>query len=677
MLRSLVGSEMCIRDRFTQHHPLEGTVTAASALLRWGGPTSASVDHYNNCVIARAHRAVPQEFLSWSKNGDPNAAGLPNSVTLWEAIYTVRAAGQAGRVVPVAGSHHAVVSWAGVLSTHSRLSLDRWVANSRRPGGADSLITPGTSMVIRGTLSQIVSPHLSSSAAVTAVAKFHPVCASEFDPETAGVASQDLVDSVLAKWLLWARSPMRPLPPFATPYGPSVLYFYHNRTQGGQVTLMTQGFEWNLDTPGELESDSDRISRLTEHIRTVRAKLLHLEYSANPDGSFNPRTLNNPLHRHMRDEWAESAATVDPLSGQFISQTVSRIMAAGTGNTYEEYLEHNVAMLVPSMLQAGRLPGDQLEHVSLETRVAFELDGRTTDYLAAAQAPPAIWVPREDPELQARLLESKQASHQAVLDAAARVVRQQQQPNESKPVRARPVKKKMGQQLSRWLSMVLRHGALEVGLVMNPDGYVLVQDLLDILPENSVDDLVECVESNQKRRFQLCDKDGQLWIRATQGHSISTVRSELLMERVTDPAEVPVCLHGTYEESWELIRKSGLDRMGRNHIQMAVGLPNDPSVTSGVRPNIEVLIYIDVAQALEAGIPFYRSENNVICSPGPIPKQFFAHVVRCRDNESLIAPSWHTHGLGDCVGSTSRLIISETLNCASTQPLEAAAPAEQ
>ena len=104
--------------------------------------------------------------------------------------------------------------------------------------------------------------------------------------------------------------------------------------------------------------------------------------------------------------------------------------------------------------------------------------------------------------------------------------------------------------------------------------------------------------------------------------------------------QVPVCLHGTYEGAWELIKASALDRMARNVINMAVGLPDNPEVKSGIRTNIEVLIYIDVARAMAAGVPFFRSANNVICSPGPIPPEFFAHVVRRSDNEILYQQSW-------------------------------------
>jgi hypothetical protein len=149
---------------------------------------------------------------------------------------------------------------------------------------ADSLISAGTTMVVRGTLSEITTPHLSSSAAINKVRRFHEICSAEFEPETTGTASIDQTINALARWLVWARTPLAPLPPFATPYGPSVLFFYHNRARGANVTNMTEGFQWNVvsqslhvypamiiaiaqDTEHENETDANRELRLTDFIR--------------------------------------------------------------------------------------------------------------------------------------------------------------------------------------------------------------------------------------------------------------------------------------------------------------------------------------------------------------------------------------------------------------------------
>jgi 2'-phosphotransferase len=144
-------------------------------------------------------------------------------------------------------------------------------------------------------------------------------------------------------------------------------------------------------------------------------------------------------------------------------------------------------------------------------------------------------------------------------------------------------------------------------------------------------------------------------IRATQGHSIKTVDSAALLERLSlrdegclgDRAPVSTDLpdtvvHGTYCSSWPLILASGgLRRMNRNHVHFATGPSLDevlpycrdgtlasttktekemkPMVISGMRSSAEILIYIDLKKALAAGCPFWRSENGVVLSEGVDP----------------------------------------------------------
>lgn len=129
--------------------------------------------------------------------------------------------------------------------------------------------------------------------------------------------------------------------------------------------------------------------RLRVYCRGVRGELLHTEYQANNDGSFNKRTTTQPPHRYMRDEYA-SNATADPLSGQFISDVAVRIIAAKTGNRHSDNLQHDIAMLGSSLKSVGRLTLELVEHPSLVVCVVEELAGRTTDQISASDAPAAI-----------------------------------------------------------------------------------------------------------------------------------------------------------------------------------------------------------------------------------------------------------------------------------------------
>ena len=52
--------------------------------------------------------------------------------------------------------------------------------------------------------------------------------------------------------------------------------------------------------------------------------------------------------------------------------------------------------------------------------------------------------------------------------------------------------------------------------------------------------------------------------------------------------------------------------MSRNHIHFA----KHKNLSSGIRRNAEVYIYIDIEKAMKDGIKFYESDNGVILSPG-------------------------------------------------------------
>jgi len=45
------------------------------------------------------------------------------------------------------------------------------------------------------------------------------------------------------------------------------------------------------------------------------------------------------------------------------------------------------------------------------------------------------------------------------------------------------------------------------------------------------------------------------------------VEDDELLDKVEEAAEVPFCVHGTYEKAWESIRNEGLKCMSRNHIR--------------------------------------------------------------------------------------------------------------
>src|SRR3954462_11993867 len=96
---------------------------------------------------------------------------------------------------------------------------------------------------------------------------------------------------------------------------------------------------------------------------------------------------------------------------------------------------------------------------------------------------------------------------------------------------------------SKYLAKHLRHAPHELGLTLQPGGWVPVDDLLAAARRHgfpiSYDDLVECGEIDDKQRHAF-DAGGEL-IRANQGYSVEVD----LQPEEREPPEV--LYHGTVE----------------------------------------------------------------------------------------------------------------------------------
>lgn len=175
--------------------------------------------------------------------------------------------------------------------------------------------------------------------------------------------------------------------------------------------------------------------------------------------------------------------------------------------------------------------------------------------------------------------------------------------------------------LSKRLSYILRHGAIEHGLTVEPDGYIMLDKLMKLSQFSgfSLTDVQYVVEHNEKKRFSLVKKNNVYYIRANQGHSgkvAECIKEDQLLEKIINP--LPMIVHGTTKDAWIIIKKEGLKKMGRSHIHFAI---NDNFIDgnkeqSGIRSNSRILIYLDMKKAMDDGIEFYMSENKVVLSRG-------------------------------------------------------------
>jgi 2'-phosphotransferase len=180
-----------------------------------------------------------------------------------------------------------------------------------------------------------------------------------------------------------------------------------------------------------------------------------------------------------------------------------------------------------------------------------------------------------------------------------------------------------------------------MGLNLGSDGYVAVDELLahpSIVHQGyTLDDVQNVVRDNDKQRFNLIQRRSHWYIRANQGHSFPV--PDLDLTPITEAEAYSTVIHGTYFNCLQPILRDGLSKMGRTHIHMTTGEFGSRDVISGMRRSAEVLIYIDLEKALQAGLKFYVSANGVILTPGDangyLKPTYFKQVVRADNHQDI------------------------------------------
>lgn len=160
-------------------------------------------------------------------------------------------------------------------------------------------------------------------------------------------------------------------------------------------------------------------------------------------------------------------------------------------------------------------------------------------------------------------------------------------------------------ELSKTLSWLLRHGALEAGVSMDAAGWVPVAEALRYLHiDRAV--LEEVVATNTKSRLDL---DGDR-VRACQGHSLEGTPVTLdALEASWQPYSGEGSLwHGTTVEATEPIAREGLSPQRRTHVHLAPDLESKV----GKRSATPVVLEVSVARLREAGQGIYEAQNGVV-----------------------------------------------------------------
>jgi len=159
-------------------------------------------------------------------------------------------------------------------------------------------------------------------------------------------------------------------------------------------------------------------------------------------------------------------------------------------------------------------------------------------------------------------------------------------------------------QLSKYVSYILRHNPDEIEINLDEQGWTDVNTFIENSQSKflfSLEDLKQVVENNNKKRFQFSE-DGKK-IRAQQGH---TVEVDLKLPSVNPPVEL---YHGTATRFLDSIKKEGLKPMSRHDVHLSFN--KDTALKVGERHGKVIVLVIDTEKMYKDGYSFQCTANNV------------------------------------------------------------------
>jgi putative RNA 2'-phosphotransferase len=159
--------------------------------------------------------------------------------------------------------------------------------------------------------------------------------------------------------------------------------------------------------------------------------------------------------------------------------------------------------------------------------------------------------------------------------------------------------------VSKFLSKHLRHSPGEIGLTLEPGGWVAVGLLLAAATRHGCpltrEELSAIVATSDKQRFAFDDSGDR--VRANQGHSVE-------VDLQLDPAGPPdVLYHGTAEAVLPAIREGGLLKMRRHHVHLSRDA--ETAVRVGTRHGRPVVLAVAAGKMAASGFRFFVSANGV------------------------------------------------------------------
>jgi putative RNA 2'-phosphotransferase len=176
-------------------------------------------------------------------------------------------------------------------------------------------------------------------------------------------------------------------------------------------------------------------------------------------------------------------------------------------------------------------------------------------------------------------------------------------------------------QLSKIISLILRHKPDEYDLKLDNEGWVSVYDLLHVLQKLKpdwnnleIEDLEEVIVSGDKCRHEIKNDK----IRALYGHSTP----QKLLKEETEP---PMFLyHGTASKLSNQIKKEGLLPMRRQYVHLSAAVKTACEVGRRKSSNT-IILKIKAKEAFKDGHKFYHGNESIWLADYVLPKYIEKH----------------------------------------------------
>lgn len=159
--------------------------------------------------------------------------------------------------------------------------------------------------------------------------------------------------------------------------------------------------------------------------------------------------------------------------------------------------------------------------------------------------------------------------------------------------------------LSKFLSLILRHQPDEIGVALDPGGWVEIEELIRQAKRHGVDldraAIGEITRKSAKERFEI-SPDGER-IRARYGHSIK-------VDLGYQPQPPPQILyHGTAQRFLPDIQRQGLQPLNRRYVHLSVTRKDARQV--GGRHGKPTILEIQAGEMAEDGYAFFSATDLV------------------------------------------------------------------